>query len=210
MGIECKPSDFLRSFLDYISTRDSENLHDTLYSMNFNREEYRDFIAIRYKVGPNKNQRRRFSCESCNVWIVVKTFDSVKCDKGIFWKLSDGLPRQSIEAIYEQYNPSQDKVLDYIDFKEPSDKMEETAFEHLKRYIDEHTFPTLQKLLRYVTGSTMILPGKKILTDTEVTNELEMRPKAQNCIKLLTIQKNSPFYAFQQCFQFYMEHGKLW
>ena len=49
----------------------------------------------------------------------------------------DGLPRQSIESIFEQYNLSQDKVLDYIDFKEPSDKMEESAFEYLKSYIDE-------------------------------------------------------------------------
>ena len=41
--------------------------------------------------------------------------------------------------------------------------------------------------------------------------ELEMRPKVQTFIKLLTIPKNSPnVYAFQQCFQFYMEHGELW
>ena len=39
MGIECKPSHFIRSFLDYISKRDSEILHDTLYNMNFNREK---------------------------------------------------------------------------------------------------------------------------------------------------------------------------
>ena len=39
MGIEWKPSDFIRSFLDYILKRDSEILHDTLYNMNFNREK---------------------------------------------------------------------------------------------------------------------------------------------------------------------------
>ena len=63
-------------------------------------------------------------------------------------------------------------------------------------------FPTLQKLLKFVTCSTMILPGKKFSIDTGVMNELEMRPKAQTYIKLLAIPKNSPFYAFQQCFQF--------
>ena len=45
--------------------------------------------------------------------------------------------------------------------------------------------------------------------DTEAMNELEVRPKAQTCINLLTIPKKSPiFHAFQQCFQFYMEYGE--
>ena len=74
--------------------------------------------------------------------------------------------------------------------------MEEGAFEYLKRYIDEYTFPTLQKFLKFVTSSAMILPGKKISIDTEVMNEFEVRPKTQTCIKLVTIPKNSPvFYA---------------
>ena len=89
--------------------------------------------------------------------------------------------------------------------------MEKNVFEYLKCYLDECMFPTLQKLLKFVTGSTTILPEKKISIDTEVMIELEMRPKVQTFIKLLTIPKNSPkFYAFQQCFQFYMEHGELW
>ena len=84
--------------------------------------------------------------------------------KESFGNYFDGLPRQSIEAIYEQYNPSQYK--NYIHFKEPSDKMKERAFEYLKHYIDECTFPTLQKLLQFVTSSTRILLRKKISIDT--------------------------------------------
>ena len=43
--------------------------------------------------------------------------------------------------------------------------MEESASEYRKCYIDEFMFVTLQKLLKFVTGCTMILHGKKILID---------------------------------------------
>ena len=49
MGIECKPSHFIRSFLDYVSKRDSEILHDTLYNMNFNREKIIEILS-RYVI----------------------------------------------------------------------------------------------------------------------------------------------------------------
>ena len=204
-------SDFIRSFLDYISKRDSEILHDTLYNMNFNREKIIKILS-RYGIRsvPTRTNASDLVTKAAVSELLPKPLTALNTMKESFGNYFDGLPRQSIEAIYEQYNLSQDKVLDYIDFKEPSDKMEESAFEYLKCYIDECKFLTLQKLLKFVTGSTMILPGKKNSIDAEAMNELEMRPKAQTCINLLTIPKKSPtFHAFQQCFQFYMECGEL-
>ena len=95
---------------------------------------------MRYKICPNKNQRHRFDFERCSVWSVVKTLDCVKCDEAIFlklfwWVAKTGHPRNLS-------NFRQDKVLNYIDFMEPSGEMEESAFENLKRYIDECRFPT--------------------------------------------------------------------
>ena len=68
--------------------------------------------------------------------LLSKPLTALNAMKESFGNYFDGLPRQSIEAIYEHYDPSQGKVLDYIDFKEPSDKMEESVFEYLKRYLD--------------------------------------------------------------------------
>ena len=179
--------------------------------MNFNREKIIKILS-RYGIRsvPTRTNASDLVTKAAVSELLPKPLTALNTMKESFGNYFDGLPRQSIEAIYEQYNLSQDKVLDYIDFKEPSDKMEESAFEYLKCYIDECKFLTLQKLLKFVTGSTMILPGKKNSIDTEAMNELEMRPKAQTCINLLTIPKKSPtFHAFQQCFQFYMECGEL-
>ena len=49
MAIKSKPSDFIRSFLEFISKRDSDILHDALYNMNFNREKIIE-ILLQYGI----------------------------------------------------------------------------------------------------------------------------------------------------------------
>ena len=137
MGIECKPSDFIRSFLDCISKRDSEILHDTLYNMNFNREKIIEILSqYGMRSVPTRTNVADLVTKAAVSELLSKPLTALNAMKESFGNYFDGLPRQSIEAIYEHYNPSQGKVLDYIDFKEPSDKMEESVFEYLKRYLD--------------------------------------------------------------------------
>ena len=165
MGIECKPSDFIRSFLDCILKRDSEILHDTLYNMNFNREKIIEILS-QYGIRsvPTRTNVADLVTKAAVSELLSKPLTELNVMKESFENYFDGLPRQSIEAIYEQYNPTQEKVLDHSDFKEPCDKMEESAFEYLNRYIDESTFPTLQKLLKFVMNLKCDLRHRLVLS----------------------------------------------
>ena len=201
----------IKSFLRFISRKDSSILTDALMKNKFDHGlviEALSKFAIR--ANPTKNNIRNLVVRAAKSELITKPCAAFNTFKELrnFFKVFTG---NHLKSIYDLSKPTTLKVLNYINFPVAIDSYEEKAFEHLRRYIDECDNQTLEAILRFCSGSSIIIPGINIHVNSENMGEMESRPISKTCVKMLAIPRNIPsFHAFKSKFDFYLNHAELW
>lgn len=208
----CRDSTLLDSFFSYCSNSHSSIIRKAIRNECFVQEEIIEVIsAYGIRTMPTKNNISDLICRVAKNEMITKPWTALLCIRDAFTKLFGGLKRETIAAIYEVSIPTQEKLLQHIQFPDAVDQIEEKAFSFIRRYIEESNQATLKTFLQYVTGSSFILPDFRIGISSKLMNELETRPISKICIKSLIIPRNIPTYhAFKINMDFYLNHNELW
>ena len=160
---------------------------------------------------PNKQNITELVCKAARNELITKPLPALTAIQSCFGNFFEDLGPNAISSIYNTATPTNDKVSKYINYPEPTDRMEDKAFEFLRRFINEAIPAVLQDFLKFTTGSSFILPGVLIGITSELIGEIESRPIAKTCIKQLTIPRNiNTYHAFQKNILFYIGDSEYW
>ena len=202
----------LESFFAFISKSAGSTLCDALYHGKFVRDDIIDILTTFGIVTlPTKENISELVCKVAKNELITKPYPVLLAMRSGFDNFFEDVNSSSITALYDMASPTNLKVMKYIYYPQPVDKLEDKTFNYLRRYVQDANRSILQNFLQFVTGSSFILPGIQICVATKIMTVEEARPYAQTCVKLLTLPKNMPtYYAFQQKMDYFFTHSEHW
>ena len=209
---ELRTSSLMQSFFDILSKADGNTINATFYSNAFEKHKLIDILSsFGIRSNPSKDNIRDLIIKAAKSELITKPLTAWTSIKEAFNGFFEDLPKSCITALYEKAMPSNSKVLSYMHISEANDKLEETTIRFLKRFIEDANPSTLKSFLRFVTGSSFILPGITIAVNFQNLSEFEARPIAKTCIKSLVLPKNfNTYIAFENNLKYYLEHQEHW
>uniref|UniRef100_A0A7M6DRV2 HECT domain-containing protein n=1 Tax=Clytia hemisphaerica TaxID=252671 RepID=A0A7M6DRV2_9CNID len=123
---------------------------------------------------------------------------------GNFWKL---VTPKMIDSLYDVSVPTSSKVLNALDVEEKS-AQDQRVTTMLHRYLRSCSSIQLRKILRFISGSEMILPRTVIKVIFENQPPLHIRPRTQTCFTILILARQyTDFFHLKTNLDFYMNHN---
>ena len=205
-------SSLLESFFKTISKKDEKILFETYHGLSFNKMDITETLStFGIRSSPTNENVADLVLKAAKTHIITKpSFALAGIMKG-FNGFFDDLPKNSIEAIYNNALPTNQSVLSHIDFPQAMDQLSEKTFQYLKRFIDEAESRKLKDFMRFVTGSAFILGSSKIKVSCTTMTELQARPISHTCVKTLMLSKCFPTYlSFKNNFEQYLDNKDYW
>lgn len=126
---------------------------------------------------------------------------------GPFW---DDVTEKEIHALYSVCAPTTLNVLQSLDIS-VADQQESRVSGWLTRCIKSKDQKLLGRLIRFCTGSNIVLPYKPIKVNFASMSNTAVCPKATTCSNLLTLPKRyRPMVPLSDNLDFYLNNPHLW
>lgn len=179
-------NDFLKGFLDYVSSYDNVRLQNILgecstqESISASSNDYLVDFLSEFSVSkmPNTNnlQSILISVARTELWNkTVMAANSLK--EGLFEGLLENVwhsaTKDQVDDLYKSLQVMTDKVLSLIAIDDPSamTKQQDIVFTYFKKYVRTLNGRELSCFLRYVTGSSaIVVPSIKVIFHSYIGN----------------------------------------
>ena len=182
------------SFLNYLSTDERtmlQNLLKTKVSEILNSDEFLEFKEqFGCKTLVKAENLERVIIETARLELIQKSHLMASSWRTTFTELKKKAQFCSIEGItkfYDDLEPNAKKVINL--FKEilPTTGAEREAFNFFKRYIRGLETPSLKKLVKFLTGSDIVIVESIDVIFTKPESSFERRPIAHTCAPCLEL-----------------------
>ena len=186
-------NDLVCSFYQYLSNDEKEMLERCVESNNdedFTTDDFFEFLE-QYKVHSKvtKQNIKDIVAEIALKELVQKPHIMAACWKGCFERLKkepEFSSKESIKVFYESVVPTSKRIIALIDAS-PNDDAEKDALNYFKRFIRGLNQETLKKLLRFITGSDIIVVDSIGVTFTKPESSFSRRPIPHICAPCLEL-----------------------
>ncbi|XP_061191652.1 uncharacterized protein LOC133199847 [Saccostrea echinata] len=183
--------ELLESFMAFLPDMDRGLIKDALDDFNGVEEnELLDALSnFNLRVYPTKENFRKLLIELAHHELIQKPSFVTLCWFPIFSSHLKPLIGR-LEEIYEQSKVTNKKVLNLFVFPEDLTKAEKATADSLKRYIKTCSTEKLTLLLRFCTGSDIIIGKKITVRFTPPMPEFTLCPVAHTCGCVLELSRS--------------------
>ena len=184
----------LESFLRYLSP-DESKLIELALSCNceselFTSDEFMECMEkFKVRTLASKNNTRSVILEVARQELIQKPHIMATCWHNSFSSLKQKDEFKSVDAVkalYDTIAPTAKKVLE-IPRASPKDDSEQDSFNYFKRYIIGLEMVDLRKLLKFLTGSDIIIVDSLEITFSKPERTFSRRPVAHTCLPFLEL-----------------------
>lgn len=183
------PSDIVEdAFLDYLCCVERETIKEAFHCQVFTHEMQSMLLNTLSRYGcrqvPTPSNLPQLLQQIAKYELCIKPTAAVAAiHAGIpsihsaFW---NNLTVRDVQSLYKSLTVTASRVLDILQFPEPSNPAEERILGYLSNMIGNMNEAQLQNFLRFVTGSSVVL-GKDIHIQFNGLSGLARRPIAHTC-----------------------------
>jgi hypothetical protein len=201
----------MQSFLSLLPPGEEQILANALSGRKFDQNEVVDILSeFEVRVLPTPSNITSTIIQVAKAELIHKPYIALKKIQETmpqFWKT---ISRAHIEVMYQLTYPSKENVLKILS-STPADGSEEKVFRWLCRYVKESDGDVLGNLVRFVTASSVVIPGECISVRYEAMPLLAMRPKSKTCFKTLVLPKcYNTFRSMKDNLDFYLRNQSQW
>ena len=202
----------MQSFLLLLPPGEEQILENALSGRKFDQNEVVDILSeFEVRVLPTPSNITSTIIQVAKAELIHKPYRALKKIQETmpqFWKT---ISRAHIEVMYQLTYPSKENVLKILS-SIPADGSEEKVFRWLCRYVKESDGDVLGNLVRFVTASSVVIPGERIsVSRYEAMPLLAMRPKSKTCFKILVLPKcYNTFRSMKDNLDFYLRNQSQW
>lgn len=200
----------VESFLKHLHFKEGKIISEALKN-HFEPMIVSDILSdFGLNVLPTERNVKQFIIEASKTAFIRKPFfwmSFIKNGMGNFWH---GICSEDIHSLYTSAIPNAVSFLNFCDVEEENTK-DGKCTTWFNRYIRCCTVEELKTLLRFVTGSSQILPQMRIKVRWENTIGENMRPRTATCFKLLYLSRNhTSFSKFSDNINVYINSEYSW
>ena len=201
----------IQSFLSLLPPGEEQILANALSGHNFDQNEVIDILSeFEVHVLPTPSNITSTIIQVAKSELIHKPYIALKKIQETMPQFWNTISRAHIKAMYQLTCPSRENVLRVLS-STPADSTEAKVFRWLCRYVKESDGDVLLNLVRFVTASSVVIPGEYISVRYEPMPLLAMRPKSKTCFKILVLPKSyNTFRNMKDNLDFYLRNQSEW
>jgi len=206
-----KKEDLMKSFLNFVTSSEAEYIKNFIDGREIKEQALVD-VLYSYNIyqKPTKDNVIDLVLRASHTALIKRPylqFIQISNGMGSFWKRIDA---SMIDSLYSLCTPTADSLIKQLLVDEtcPQDA---TITTYLHRYIRSCSKNDLQLLVRFITGSTTLLPNATIKVEFVDQSPKYLHPLSQTCFKILILPRQfRSFTQFSQVIPTHLSSEEHW
>lgn len=175
------------AFLQYVSEQEREVLHKALDDFNsVDSETLLDALETHEcHTIPTEENLIPLMSQLGHKALIQEPMYVIECWRPIVMHLPSQLSPDDLHRVIQQLTPTSKGVKGLLQFPDVMNPPQTVVARYLKKYLGEIDLSTLQRFLRFCTGSNLM--GKPIKIEFIETSDFERRPQSHTCSGILKL-----------------------
>ena len=200
--------DMYQSFLSFITPTERELISQFATKDGEDPQPLVDIFS-EYSIfaSPTSHNVRGMVIKAANIALIRQPCFAMQLlvqGMGSFWNKTNV---NQIDALYQLTTPTADEIISILDPEETC-KKDQQVTTWLHRYVRSSSPDELQRFVRFITGSEMMIPGSKIKIEFVDQSEECLHPLTKTCFKILIVPRQyKSFFELRDNLNFYVNQG---
>lgn len=203
--------ELIKSYLNYLPLHESNVIQQYSEGKDINKQIIIDIFSEHgiYTV-PSQSNIMQLCNQAANISLIrlpFFAFQTIVKGMGAFWK---NVTKEMLLAVYSCTTPDAEKIIACLQVEEEN-ATDQKLTTWLHRYIRASSDSKIISLVRFITGSSSLLPDDVIKVNFVNQQVNHLRPTAATCFKILNLPRQfSSLTQMRQSIDFFISNEELW